>query len=106
MAFFELEQIERKALFPNSEVRFIHTENMTIAYWDVLEGAVIPDHKHPHEQFTNVLEGEMEVTIDGETQVIGPGQVAFYPANAPHSAIAKVKSRVMDVFSPARDDYK
>ena len=106
MVFYDLEKIEKRALFPKCEVRFIHTEKMSIGYWDIQEGAIIAEHAHPHEQVSNVLEGAMELTMNGETKILGPGQVAVFPPNVPHSGTAKAKSKVIDVFVPVREDYK
>jgi len=106
MGFLDLKDIEKKSLFPKTEVRFIHTEKMTIAYWNLEEGAEILEHAHPHEQVSNVLEGEMELKMNGETKFLGPGQVAVFPSNVAHSGRAKSRSRVIDVFCPVREDYK
>ena len=106
MGFYNLKEIEKKELFPNTLVRFIHMEKMSLGYWDIEEGAIIAEHSHPHEQVSNVMEGAMELTMNGETKVLGPGEVAVFPPNVPHSGVAKAKSKVIDVFSPVREDYK
>ena len=53
-----------------------------------------------------MVEGEFEMTIDGETRVLGPGAVAVIPPNAVHSGKAIKKCRVIDVFYPIREDYR
>ncbi len=106
MGFFKWDDIEEKSLFPNTKARFIHTESMTFAYWELEEGAEIPEHAHSHEQVPNVLEGEMELRVDGETQNCVPGQVAVFPSNSVHWGRAVKKSRVLDVFYPVREDFK
>ena len=106
MPFIELEEIEQKELFPGCRVRFVHSENMTFSYWTVEAGAILPRHSHPHEQVANMVDGEFEMTIDGETRVLGPGAVAVIPPNALHSGKAIKKCRVIDVFYPIREDYR
>lgn len=93
-------------LVPGFDVRFVHSERMTFAYWNISAGAVLPEHAHPHEQVANVLSGEFELTIDGQTQVLNPGIVAVIPGGASHSGRAITDCRVMDVFQPVRDDYR
>jgi len=44
-----------------------------------------PPHSHPWEEVYVVLEGELEVTIDGESHVVMPGGAAHVPANVTHS---------------------
>ena len=48
-------------------------------------GAGPPPHRHPWEENYVVLSGQLEVTVDGATQIIGAGGAAHVPANAVHS---------------------
>ena len=54
-------------------------------------------HTHPGEEISYVLEGQVEVTIDGKpTVVVKPGETFFIPAGAVHegrnagSTVAKI----------------
>lgn len=47
-------------------------------------GPGLPPHRHPWEETYLVLEGEVEVNIDGATAVVGPGGLAHVPANTVH----------------------
>ena len=106
MPFVKLDDLEQKEPVPGSKGRMVHTDNMTVAYWMIDAGAPAPNHSHPHEQVTSVIEGEFELTIDGETRVLAPGMVAVIPANVSHSARAITDTRLIDAFHPARDDYR
>lgn len=44
-----------------------------------------PPHRHPWEEVYVVLDGELEVTLDGESHVLVPGGVAHVPAKVVHS---------------------
>lgn len=44
-------------------------------------GALIPHHRHPEEVVTMILEGEMEMTVDGETKTVKSGDVFLVPQN-------------------------
>jgi quercetin dioxygenase-like cupin family protein len=106
MPFLNLHELEEKELIPGFKGRFVHSENMTFAYWEIGVGGLLPEHSHAHEQITAVLEGEVQFTIDGETKVLGPGSVAIIPPKATHSGKTIVRSRVIDVFYPVREDYR
>ena len=106
MPFMDLHEIEQRELVPGYRARFVHSASMTIAYWDVDAGAVLPEHSHPDEQVANVLEGEFELTVAGEARVLGPGMVVVIPSNVPHSARAVTKCRLLDVFHPVREEYR
>ena len=69
-------------------------------------GAVMPEHAHPHEQMFTLLEGEFELTISGEARIQKPGAVAVIAPNAPHSGRAITACRIIDVFSPVREDMR
>jgi quercetin dioxygenase-like cupin family protein len=106
MAFIDLQVIEQRQPFPGYRVRFVHSTNMTFAYWDIDAGAALPEHSHPHEQVLNMQEGQFELTIDGKSQVLGAGSVAIIPSNAVHSGRAITACRITDVFYPIREDYR
>ena len=106
MTFLSLKDIEEKEIVPGYRAKFVHSENMTLAYWDVDPGAALPEHSHPHEQIANVLEGRFELTVDGEPRVLEPGMVAVIPGGVSHSGVALTPCRLLDVFHPAREDYK
>ncbi len=105
MAFIELDSIGQKEILPGFSVRFVHTDSMTLAYWDIKAGSVLPEHSHHHEQVANVTEGILELTIEGETKQILPGEIAVIPSDAVHSGVAITDCKVLDVFSPVREDY-
>ena len=86
--------------------RMIHTDNMTIAFVDVDAGAELPEHAHPHEQVTNLLEGEFEFVLGGETMLLKPGLSVVIPSNVPHSGRALTACRILDVFQPVREDFR
>lgn len=106
MIFQNLKDITEREIVPGYRAKFIHAEGMTLAYWEVEAGAALPEHSHPHEQIANVLEGEFELVVDGESRLLSPGQVAVIPGNIPHSGRAITPCRLLDAFQPARDDYR
>ncbi|MFD2099828.1 quercetin 2,3-dioxygenase [Flagellimonas iocasae] len=49
-------------------------------------GTMIPPHVHTNEdEIFKVLEGELEVTVGGETTILKAGDLAFAPRNVPHT---------------------
>ncbi|OEK02346.1 cupin [Roseivirga sp. 4D4] len=106
MPFVQLDEIQSKELLPGFSVKFIHAEKMTLAYWDIKAGSVLPEHSHPHEQVAaQVMSGEFELTLEGESKVMKTGDVAVIPSNAVHSGKAITDCQLLDVFSPVREDY-
>ncbi len=106
MGYLDLKDIEEREIVPGYRAKFVHSEDMTLAYWDVDPGAELPEHSHPHQQIANVLEGKFEFTVDGDTQVLEPGMIAVIPGGVAHSGKALTPCRLLDAFHPTRDDYK
>jgi quercetin dioxygenase-like cupin family protein len=102
----ELATIIPIEVIPGFTARFIHTSAMTLGYWEVKQGAVLPNHSHLHEQVTQVEEGQFELTIDGVTRTYTKGMVAVIPPHVEHSGKALTDCRLFDIFQPVREDYK
>ena len=102
----DISKIEQKEIIKGFNGRFFHTNSFTIAFWEIEEGSVLPEHSHIHEQSTQVIEGKLELVIGGVSKVLKPGMIANIPSNVVHSGKALVNCKVTDVFSPVREDYK
>jgi quercetin dioxygenase-like cupin family protein len=94
-----------KEIVPGYHARFVHSENVTLAYWNIEEGKDLPKHAHPHEQVLNLIEGRFEVTVEDESKVLEAGSVVVIPSNVMHSGKSLTSCRVIDVFYPIRADY-
>jgi len=104
--FVPLSGVEEKEIIKGFFGKMIHTDNMTVAHFRVLAGSELPEHHHVHEQVTNILSGELEMTVGGKTHVCKAGEVIVIPSNVPHSARALTDCHLVDVFQPAREDYR
>jgi quercetin dioxygenase-like cupin family protein len=101
----QLEELESREIVPGYVARFVHSDHLTLAYWTIKAGAELPSHQHPHEQITNILEGEFELVLEGEVHQLEPGAVVQIASNVEHSGRARTACRIMDVFYPRREDY-
>ncbi len=101
-----LKDIEEKEIVPGYRAKFVHSDNMTQAHWDIDDGAILPEHSHPHEQVSTMQEGEFEITIDGESRVLKKDDFVIIKPNVKHSGKALTKCKLLDVFYPCREEYK
>jgi quercetin dioxygenase-like cupin family protein len=85
--------------------RYFHSANMTFAHYDFKRGSSIHEHFHPQEEVYEVIEGELEVTIDGATEIARPGLVAIVPSNVRHSVKALTDGRAVIVDYPLRSEF-
>jgi unsaturated pyranuronate lyase len=97
----KLEVIERK---PGWHGRYFHSPSMTFAHYEFERGSSIHEHFHAQEEVWQVIEGELEVTVDGVAQITRPGMAAIVPPNVPHSVKAITDGRAIVVDYPLRDD--
>ncbi len=98
--------IATKEVAPGFFSKLIHTDNNTINFIDVKAGSSIPLHQHVHQQCSFVIEGKFEMTVDGDTQILDPGFFAIIPSNAVHGGAALTDCKIVDIFSPVREDYR
>ncbi|MCF6213739.1 MAG: cupin domain-containing protein [Flavobacteriaceae bacterium] len=104
--FYKISEIDSKEIIPGFRGRFVHAKNFTIAFWEIEAGAVLPEHAHIHEQTTQVLEGQLELTINGKTTMCTAGSIVVIPPNAVHKGKALSHCKLTDTFCPVREDYK
>lgn len=106
MPFINLEQQKPKEIWPHVCATFGHSEKITMARITLEKGALVAEHKHIHEQWSIVLEGQLEFTVSGETQLVTAGMVVHIPSNEFHSVKAITACLAMDIFTPVREDFK
>jgi quercetin dioxygenase-like cupin family protein len=106
MMITKITDLKEKEIVPGIKGKFVHSDNMTVVYWSIDAGAVMPDHAHPHEQIVNVLEGEFDLMVEGKANKAEPGFIAVIPSNVKHGGKAKTDCRILDVFHPVREDYR
>ena len=104
MPFVDTSSLKVIERLPGWSGRFFHSASMTFAHYDFTCGSSIHEHFHPQEEVYEVIEGELEITIDGVTQVARSGLVAIVPANARHSVRALTDGRAIIVDHPTRHD--
>ncbi|HEY4942624.1 MAG TPA: cupin domain-containing protein [Rhizomicrobium sp.] len=95
-----LKVIERR---PGWRGRFFDSGGMTFGHYEFDKGADIHAHSHEQEEVWHVLEGELEITIGGETVVAGPGFVGVVPPNVKHAVIARTNGKATVVDAPRRE---
>lgn len=101
-----LSNIQSKEIIPGYHGKLVHSEHMSVVFWDVEQNAEVPEHNHMNEQIMHVIEGDFEFTLDGETNIYGPGDIVIIAPYAKHKGKALTTCKLMDVFSPTREEYK
>lgn len=69
------------------------------------QGAVGEVHSHFHAQMAYVVCGRFRVEVNGQHKELTAGDCFFVPPHAPHGAVCLEEGQLIDVFSPAREDF-
>ncbi|MDE7415531.1 MAG: cupin domain-containing protein [Lachnospiraceae bacterium] len=62
-------------------------------------------HTHPHTQVTYVAEGQFEFTVGDEKKVVSKGDCVLMPPDTLHGTVCLEAGKLVDVFSPKREDF-
>ena len=68
-------------------------------------GLTGPLHNHPHVQASYIVSGRFEITIDGITKEMGPGDSFLIQSNLMHAAKCLEVGEIIEVFTPIREDF-
>jgi quercetin dioxygenase-like cupin family protein len=71
----------------------------------LVAGSTMPAHSHPQEQIVHILEGQMRLIVDGVPHELSTGDSFYLTSNVPHGVEVILPTRVLDTFSPPRNDY-
>src|SRR5512147_745974 len=84
--------------FPGVSGRISQAPNHQIIFMEIEPIGLVAPHRHG-EQWGIVVEGEMELTIGGETRSYRAGDSYHIPANVVHAATFPTRVRVIDIFA-------
>jgi len=107
-SLFRWSDVPSEQVKPDISRRLITGERIMLAQVELQRGCVVPQHAHVHEQMTYVLDGCLRLTVGADGAVshdLRAGMVIRLPSNVPHAAVALEDTRVLDVFSPPREDW-
>jgi quercetin dioxygenase-like cupin family protein len=103
MPFIDTSKLDVIERLPGWLGRYFDSPSMTFAHYEFTRGASIHEHFHPQEEVYEVIEGELEVTIDGVAEIARAGMVAIVPGDARHSVKALTDGRAIIVDYPRRE---
>lgn len=104
--FADLADLPLRQIWESATVRTIDGDRLTLGVVELDASAVVPEHRHDHEQLGIVLQGSLEFRVGDEKRELGPGGTWRIPSNVPHEVKAGPGGAVvLDVFAPVREDW-
>ncbi|RRD94285.1 cupin domain-containing protein [Clostridiales bacterium COT073_COT-073] len=82
-----------------------YDDNLMVCELTMEEGATGKEHSHPHTQITYIVSGEHAFLVDGETKIVKAGDTVYIPSGAMHNATCLKPGKIVDIFSPKREDF-
>lgn len=70
--------------------------NITLFAFD--QGQGLSEHTAPFDAVVHILDGEAEITIGGQPQIVRAGEMLIMPANVSHALQAKVRFKMVLVM--------
>ncbi|UQZ89017.1 cupin domain-containing protein [Deltaproteobacteria bacterium Smac51] len=99
-------EVPSKKIFEGMERKILsHSPQLMTCEVRLTGGTKVPEHQHPHHQCCYVVSGRLRANVAGEVHEIGPGDSVFLDENVPHAMEALEDTRLLDIFSPRRDDF-
>jgi len=106
MAYYSINDIPPRKPAEGVELRAIHGERMSVAFFIIAGGSGVPEHAHPHEQIGTVLKGKLELSIAGKKHLVTTGGAYHIPSGVIHSGLClEGPAEVIEAFSPVREDW-
>ena len=91
---------------PEADIQFreikawiLQGEKTQLVFFEMEPSAAVPEHTHRYPQWGMVIDGEMDLIIDGKSMICAKGTEYLIPAGAKHYARFHKKTRVIDFFS-------
>jgi quercetin dioxygenase-like cupin family protein len=99
-------RVKKEKPAPGIQRQMVVGENVMMVRFTFEPFLVTPEHTHPHEQMTLVVQGKVKFFIEGEVKIVSPGDVLHFPPHNRHGATMLDEEVVLiDIFSPIREDF-
>lgn len=82
-----------------------HVPDLMLVRVQFEKGAIGALHHHPHRQVSYISGGKFAVTMGAEESILGVGDCFVAAANVPHGVRTLEAGEIIDVFTPAREEF-
>lgn len=76
----------------------VNEKSGTVTLFGFDQGQGLSEHTAPYDALVQVVDGDMEITISGESFRVKSGEILLMPANQPHALQALAPTRMMLVM--------
>ncbi len=83
----------------------VHGEKTHLIQVKLKKGTVVPEHQHHQEQSGYLISGSLRFFRGKEEAIALPGDSWVFAGETPHGVEALEDTVVIELFSPAREEY-
>jgi quercetin dioxygenase-like cupin family protein len=103
--FGSFEEIAAETPFAGIDRRVLTTSKATVQQYRFEPGASFPLHRHPQEQITVVLDGDISFGAGGESRALRAGEWSVVAGDVPHGVTAgPAGARFIAILVPPRKE--
>ena len=84
----------------------IYDKNLMLCHFFLEKGSEVPMHTHKEHQIGYVIRGKVKFKTESEEFIATEGESYLFNSNIKHGAILLEDSEIIDIFNPAREDYR
>jgi quercetin dioxygenase-like cupin family protein len=93
-------------LVPGIRTHVVYADRIMLSFLTGQPNSYMPNHRHESEQLMVILDGALDLVIEGKLYHMEKGDVVTLPSNIDHAAYLSDKGvKVIDIFSPPRQDF-
>ena len=93
-------------LVPGIKSHIVYAERIMLSFLTAQPNSYMHNHRHEPEQLMVILEGALDLVIEGKLYHMEKGDVVTLPSNVDHAAYVSERGcTVIDIFSPPRQDF-
>lgn len=106
MDIIRLDDVQGAPALPGLVRRVLaHSPELMLVHNAIRAGTELPMHDHPHQQLIYVQSGELVLHCEGQDRPMRAGDSCAIPGGVSHGVTAITDIVVLDIFSPARQDF-
>jgi Uncharacterized conserved protein, contains double-stranded beta-helix domain len=97
---------EAQVAFEGAKAWIMQSESTQLVFFEFEQGMNLPSHNHTYPQWGVVIDGEMDLLLDGKPHRCKTGDEYLIAPGVMHGAKFYKHTRVMDFFSEKRYEPK
>lgn len=83
----------------------VYGGKLMLTEYNFEKGSEVGVHSHPHEQISYIVKGKLIFTKGDKEIEVKAGDSLYFAPNEKHGARALEESKVVDTFTPQREDF-